>query len=770
MGATVASERWSILGPGLWSLLDDAIGAFLLLDADGRIVDWNRAAEATFGWTREEAVGAAAVDLLVAPDLPGEFHAAFDRLATGDRERWSRQPIDLRAMHRSGREMPIELVLSRVDAGGRWLMAAFLHDVTERNRTMAGLALANSRFGGAFQAASIGMALTGLDGRFLEVNPALCKLLARDADTLLASSFQEVTHPEDLAGSLEDLKRARRGEIDTFQQSKRYLLPDGGIVWGLLTLSIVRDAGGAPLHFVAQIHDITARKTSEGELRRYAAQLESLSEHDPLTGLSNQRAFDAALAAELRQADAGSDACSILLFRVPGGDSAVIAAAEALRRVSRDTDLVAHLGQDGELAVLLRGIDTHTVVAIAQRARDALQTCPDVRCSHATAARGESVGRVMKVLRQGLSGPEPASAKGAADQLPAGVGRLLELARHQLAMPVAFLTRLQGDNYVFARFAGDPGRFGVAEGDTMPLADTHCQRMLDGVCGSTIADAGADAGTRDLAATTALGVRAYAGVPIRLRSGEIYGTLCAVDTVPHPDLGERDTELMTFLSELTAELIEDGAEQRAARRAEAGVAGVRTLLAALEARDFYTGEHSQRVVSLASAVARRLGLDRDAVRDVEQVALLHDIGKVGIPDSILQKQGPLTIQEWKLMREHPAIGARILAGTRTLAHLAPAVHAEHERFDGTGYPNGLRGSAIPIASRITLACDAYDAMTTDRPYRVRLPVAQAAEELFIGAGTEFDPDVVAALVAELGMDLTATEAEPARASSPAPVG
>jgi len=335
MGVTEASERWAILGPGLWSLLDDALGAFALLDAEGLIVDWNQAAEATFGWDRKEAVGADAAELLVAPDLHGEFHAAFDQLASSDRPHPSREPIQLRALHRSGSELSIELVLSKVDVGGHWLMAAFLDDVTERNRTMAGLALGNSRFAGAFQAASIGMALTGLDGRFLEVNPALCKLLARSADALLASSFQDLTHPDDLVGSLRELQRARRGEIDTFRQSKRYLLPDGGIVWGLLTLTIVRDAGGAPLHFVAQIQDITARKTSEGELRRYAAQLESLSEHDPLTGLSNQRAFEVALAAELCLVEAGSGACTVLLARVPGGDSAIVAAAVARHRHPR---------------------------------------------------------------------------------------------------------------------------------------------------------------------------------------------------------------------------------------------------------------------------------------------------------------------------------------------------------------------------------------------------------------------------------------------------
>jgi HD-GYP domain-containing protein (c-di-GMP phosphodiesterase class II) len=248
--------------------------------------------------------------------------------------------------------------------------------------------------------------------------------------------------------------------------------------------------------------------------------------------------------------------------------------------------------------------------------------------------------------------------------------------------------------------------------------------------------------------TTALGVRAYAGVPVRLRSGEIYGTLCAVDTQPHPELGDRHTELLTFLSELTAELIEDEADQRAARRAEAGVAGVRTLLAALEARDFYTGEHSKWVVSLASSVARKLGLDQDSVRDVEQVALLHDIGKVGIPDAILQKQGPLDDQEWQLMRQHPIVGEHIIAGTPGLSALAPSIRAEHERWDGGGYPDGLAGEQIPLASRITLACDALNAMTNDRPYRAAMTLERAECELESCAGTQFDPQVIRALLAE----------------------
>jgi two-component system cell cycle response regulator len=136
---------------------------------------------------------------------------------------------------------------------------------------------------------------------------------------------------------------------------------------------------------------------------------------------------------------------------------------------------------------------------------------------------------------------------------------------------------------------------------------------------------------------------------------------------------------------------------------------------------------------------------------------------VGIPDAILQKQGPLDDEEWQLMRQHPIVGERIIAGTPGLSHLAPAMRAEHERWDGTGYPDGLAGEQIPLASRITLACDALHAMTSNRPYRPAMPLSHAREELRAGAGSQFDPNVIKALLAEINTptrtELTAQTAE-----------
>jgi diguanylate cyclase (GGDEF)-like protein/putative nucleotidyltransferase with HDIG domain len=179
---------------------------------------------------------------------------------------------------------------------------------------------------------------------------------------------------------------------------------------------------------------------------------------------------------------------------------------------------------------------------------------------------------------------------------------------------------------------------------------------------------------------------------------------------------------------------------------EATVAG---LAEALLERDRYTGEHSEIVSELAGQVARSLGLGDREVERVRAAALLHDIGKVGIPDDILHKARDLSDGEWRTMREHPVIGERIVRTIPGLGPVARIIRHEHERFDGSGYPDGLSGEEIPIGARIILACDAYHAMTSDRPYRQAMPHPDAIRELAEGAGSQFDPQVTEVLIGYL---------------------
>jgi diguanylate cyclase (GGDEF)-like protein/putative nucleotidyltransferase with HDIG domain len=176
---------------------------------------------------------------------------------------------------------------------------------------------------------------------------------------------------------------------------------------------------------------------------------------------------------------------------------------------------------------------------------------------------------------------------------------------------------------------------------------------------------------------------------------------------------------------------------------------VSALAVTLLERDRYTGDHSEAVVELAGSVARGLGLDEEEIGRVQAAAQLHDIGKVAIPDEILNKPGKLTDEEFELMKDHTVIGERILRAIPGMAGVAKIVRHEHERWDGRGYPDGIGGETIPIGSRIILACDAYHAMISDRPYRKGMPHSQAMEELVRCAGSQFDPEVIEVLVGAL---------------------
>jgi HD-GYP domain-containing protein (c-di-GMP phosphodiesterase class II)/putative methionine-R-sulfoxide reductase with GAF domain len=169
---------------------------------------------------------------------------------------------------------------------------------------------------------------------------------------------------------------------------------------------------------------------------------------------------------------------------------------------------------------------------------------------------------------------------------------------------------------------------------------------------------------------------------------------------------------------------------------------VEALANALEAKDEYTSSHARWIRDTAVRVGEALGLDSDTLKRVELGALFHDIGKIGIPASILTKPGPLTEDERALIETHPELGARILAPIEQLEHVRPIVRACHERYDGTGYPDRLRGDEIPLEARIIFICDAFHAMTTTRPYREALPVDEARRRVLDGSGSQFDPAIV----------------------------
>ena len=169
---------------------------------------------------------------------------------------------------------------------------------------------------------------------------------------------------------------------------------------------------------------------------------------------------------------------------------------------------------------------------------------------------------------------------------------------------------------------------------------------------------------------------------------------------------------------------------------------IESLVTALEAKDYYTRGHSERVAFMTYEISKKLGLKGIELENIHMAAHLHDIGKIGVPDNVLNKTGKLLLHEWEYMKMHPKIGYDILSKSDKLKHISKVVLSHHERWDGRGYPNGLAKTAIPLGSRIIAVADSIDAMTSNRPYREAMSFDKCINEILINKGLMFDPVVV----------------------------
>jgi diguanylate cyclase (GGDEF)-like protein len=241
---------------------------------------------------------------------------------------------------------------------------------------------------------------------------------------------------------------------------------------------------------------------------------------------------------------------------------------------------------------------------------------------------------------------------------------------------------------------------------------------------------------------------AFAVAPVKLDGGRLC---CIVVSIPPGAPHELDEDQIGLLSGLAhqAKLAITNAGSFESLEATF-VSTIEALANALEANDEYTSSHTRWITDTALKVGATLGFDAKALKRVELGALFHDIGKIGIPASILLKPGPLTPEERRIMQQHPELGEKILAPIERLSEVRLIVRSCHEHYDGRGYPDGLAGEQIPLESRIILVCDAFHAMTTDRPYRKRLSVDEACRRLREGVGTQFDPNVVEVFLALRG--------------------
>ena len=225
------------------------------------------------------------------------------------------------------------------------------------------------------------------------------------------------------------------------------------------------------------------------------------------------------------------------------------------------------------------------------------------------------------------------------------------------------------------------------------------------------------------------------------RGQDVLGCLFAVDKASG-DFDSVDSKLLNSIANESAIFLENAVLFEDVHGLMMGL--LHSLTSAVDAKDTYTCGHSERVAVLSRAIARAAGLDEQLVERIYMAGLLHDVGKIGVPESVLQKPGRLTNEEFEQMKKHTVIGARILQDVQQIEDIIPGVMHHHERYDGKGYPHGLAGKAIPIMGRIICMADCFDAMTSTRTYRKALPLEVTLADLRRCSGTQFDPEIAEA--------------------------
>ena len=511
------------------------------------------------------------------------------------------------------------------------------------------------------------------------------------------------------------------------------------------------------------------------------AEVREAAEIDGLTGCLNRDGLQRHLLGMIAEADQNGTRLSVAIldldgfksvndvFGHPSGDGVLKSVGAALRSSVRGGDVIARYGGD-EFALILPEASEHQAAPVLDRMRTSISSL-DVPGGRITAcvgvaerSEGESmqdlIARADDALREAKGSLSPGSVRRASRSTS-----MVKVSTVNGASP--------GRRQRWRAVAGDIG-LGVAResdsGVSAAVAVTELQDVLQlELCAvlqlvssgrlEVVAEAGptapsaptrdADDGSvgralREKRRVKGGGSSKEVAVPLII-GGRAWGAVSCV--AGSRALDDVDVELIAGVAEHLSAAIRTGDLYDQLTQSMIGTA--EALAAALEAKDSYTADHARSIAELAVDVGRELNLSESAIDDLRYGGIFHDVGKIAIPDALINKAGPLTDEEFEVIKQHPAIGAEILAPVPFLYGVRTIVRHAHEHWDGGGYPEGLSAEQIPLGARIVLAVDAYHAMTSDRPYRKAMSHEKACKELEDNAGTQFDPEVVEAFLAVL---------------------
>ncbi len=738
------------------AILQSALDCIITINQDGRVLEWNPAAEATFGYRRAEVIGRDLANLILPPARREAHRRGMARyLQTGAGPGLEKR-IEITAVRSDGSELPVELAITPIRLEGEApVFTATLRDISERRQAEQVLGDQEEQYRLLFENATHGIYRTTPDGRILLANPALLEMLGYDSFEQLAARNLEADGTEaayardDFRGRLEAAGELRGLEA-TWERR------DGRKIFVRENARLVRDAAGVPLFYEGSVEDITARKEAEEALHQSEARFQRNVANAP--GMMYQFALHPDGSVQFPYVSDGcremfglepsaimQDPLSLIRMIHPEDQTsfqaAVAQSAQTLRpwkwegrfflRPTSEPRWVQGASRperqpDGRIVwdgLLMDITERKAVQEALQRSHEELEDRVRERTA-ALAGANAALQRENGERRQAEEALRNSEQRyrSLVEHSPEGIvvysdSRLVYLNRAATVLlgaetPDQLLGRpvldvVHPDWHALAR---ERARLSQQKGQSSGLAEFQYLR-LDG---------------------SAVDVEAVS-TPI-LYEGKPAGQVLIRDITGRK---QAEQEIYHLHAELTR------AYDRTLNAYDATIEG---WSRALDYRDHETEGHSRRVTELSLRLARALGIGEEELVHVRRGALLHDIGKMGVPDRVLLKPGPLDDDEWELMRRHPSLAREMLG---PIAFLRPALdipHCHHEKWDGTGYPQCLQEEAIPLAARLFAVVDVWDALRSNRPYRKAWERERVLDHIRGLSGTHFDPQVVQAFL------------------------
>lgn len=685
----------------------------------------------------------------------------------------------------SGENKWVNAIYEKITWDDQPAVLYLLMDITLEKETQLALAESETKFRTAFESAAVGLVISSLDGKILQVNETFSQFLGYSVDELANRNWREITHPDDIQKNAELLDETIQGTKKIARLEKRYICRDGNILWADVSTALMKNPIGEPLYYITYIQNITEKKKAEQKLSESEERFRTIFENASVSlweedftqvmewvdqkkreGVTNFNTYFDEYPASLKELTRkiivkDVNNAALKMYHSNSKDEL----RNSLDKIVPDASLsqfkheiLAFINGDpyfeGEtINRTLTGeklnalVTTNIPVETGDYSRVLVSLTDITRLKNAEE-------RIHQQLQHLAALRSVDMAISASMDIQITLRVLINQVKTQLNVDAVAILLLNPHTQTLDYAAAAGFKTRAIENVHLRMGQSYAGRVA--LERRTIIMDNVNDPDQTLLLNEKLFSEKYAyfaGIPL-IAKGTVKGVLEVFSYSTFSSEPEW-INLLEAMASQAAIAIDNATMFDDVQRANTNLmlaydATIEGWARALELRDDETEGHSKRVTELATALAAEVGIQDEELVHVRRGAFLHDIGKMGIPDRILLKPGPLTEEEWKIMKMHPVWGKQLL---ESIDFLKPAIYipyCHHERWDGTGYPRGLMGIEIPLAARVFSIVDGYDALSSNRPYRKAWPEEDVVKYLKENAGKIYDPDIVPLFMKILG--------------------